>query len=777
MRQLIKNFLCMVFLASGLQASWGFALLGPNGNGGDAWQTAVIGYNLLYESFTDIPGGPVFLGDIGGPKNYAEGYRRNAPVLYYAYDQNFATFFGLDGEAAADQAFAIMNSLTNVDSYSSSLSEFPFTSQHFNYTAQSLYLTDIKSVTLHLLVEQLGLAQPERFTWTLAQRSAVAPGVCPIDEIYTVVQRNFDTITVSPTNLIYSPYVNNILYTYWIEEFCTGPNPLALTEPFAVDPVAEQYTAVAANNYSTVVALQSSGLEIESGGGLQIGGFYTGLTRDDVEGLRYLLRTNNINYETPAAGSELLTTNLGSTIIVSNLDLSVLSASALTNDPVTLLTLFPNLLITSVTTNFEDVCTPNVVSYLTNYIGSPVGTAPTFVVLTNGSNCFFQPVYTYSFANVITNTYSTNSHVQLLTTSLGNQISAPVGSPAVTNTITNSIVLNVTSGSYFIIPAGDCGLDIYRTNSGSSGITMTTNILTTATNLSNGFVDSQSIVTIFTNRQYLAYPVICGIGTNATGRYQGIERVQFVRVPDIQVDPLTGNFLQPITNTYTMVILNPTNSQYMTRTFQRVVTRPDILLDANDQSQANTFNGTVQRNINFDQGNVLPGLAGPGVINSPATFSFNKIGLAEQNGPLADLITSALTTPAFLSQITQIPSVAWASFDGSTNVPEMYPNNLSIQNLENQLAVQISPTSLSDGVNNFVYTPVTFTATGGGFVAPFTWSATGLPAGLSIMSNSDNTATLSGTPTQSGTFDFILQLTDSSPSPRTVQWTYSITIQ
>ena len=43
----------------------GFALLGPTGNGGDSWQTAVIGYDLLYTSF-GIPGGRVFLGDIGG---------------------------------------------------------------------------------------------------------------------------------------------------------------------------------------------------------------------------------------------------------------------------------------------------------------------------------------------------------------------------------------------------------------------------------------------------------------------------------------------------------------------------------------------------------------------------------------------------------------------------------------------------------------------------------------------------------------------------------------
>src|SRR5258708_29906527 len=156
MRQMIKRFLWVVLLASGAQASWGFSLLGPTGNGGDSWQTSVIGYNLAFvdESSPFTPGGPVFFGDIGGPKNIGEGYRRNAQTYYYSYDANFLGFFGAAGETNVDAAFAIMNSLTNVDSYSSDLSEFPLTSQQFNYTAQSLFLTDLKSVTLHMLVEQ-----------------------------------------------------------------------------------------------------------------------------------------------------------------------------------------------------------------------------------------------------------------------------------------------------------------------------------------------------------------------------------------------------------------------------------------------------------------------------------------------------------------------------------------------------------------------------------------------------------------------------------------------
>ena len=65
---------------------------------------------------------------------------------------------------------------------------------------------------------------------------------------------------------------------------------------------------------------------------------------------------------------------------------------------------------------------------------------------------------------------------------------------------------------------------------------------------------------------------------------------------------------------------------------------------------------------------------------------------------------------------------------------------------------------------------VVFTATGGSFSPPFTWSATGLPASMTLSPG----GTLAGTPTQSGTFDFTVQLTDSLS--RSVQWNYSIII-
>jgi hypothetical protein len=210
--------------------------------------------------------------------------------------------------------------------------------------------------------------------------------------------------------------------------------------------------------------------------------------------------------------------------------------------------------------------------------------------------------------------------------------------------------------------------------------------------------------------------------------------------------------------------------------FQRIATAPDILLTAADFIAGNTFDGTVTRSaMPFDMDNVGGGLAGPGTINPRTTFSYNKVGNAYENSYLF----TALNTNVFVQEASQIPVVQWASFGPSTNDPVLYPNGTSIANLQNQVLVQVlpPPPTLPDGTNSVPgkpYTTINFTASGGAFSPPFTWGLApglgGLPPGLSLSGD----GTLSGTPTQSGTFDFTIQLTDSLG--RSVNWFYSITI-
>ena len=807
---MIKCFLCVGGLALGLQTAWGFALLGPNpgvlAGSGDAWQTVEIGYDLEY--LNSVPaGGGVWLGDIGGPKNIGEEYRRNVPVLYYAYDASFGGpddgFFGAEGEAAVDEAFGIMNGLPNADNIDPS--QFPFQSQTFNYQARGAYLTDLKSVSLHLLVEQLGLTEPERYTWTLHERYTIA-GTLPCPELqgYLVVQRNFDP-TPSPLNQVqYSTYVNNVLYSYFIMDDCGkhGPDWSAITVPRPPDALATIYTAVAANNeagsWTDELATDPATGPfhyLNYGGGLQIGGFYTGLTSDDVGGLRYLMRTNNINYESPATGSILLSstgggTGLGAPFPLYTSNYTAFVAAALTNDPATLSNLFPGLVIANSTLSWVAAVTPNVVAYYTNLVGAPLGAAPVLVVTTNGFTTNAVANYAYSFANlvIITNNFHTNTSAQLVTVTVGLPTGAPYGSPLVTNTRTKTITLtNVPSGTYYI-STNPCGPDVIVSPQPPgfpiANVVATTNLIYAASN-SAGYYTSVSVVTYATNYVIIVEPLVCSAtvagGVAGPGYYQGISHVQFQRVPDLQLDPLSHLFISPLTNTYTMYLLN-TNYQLVQQTFQRVVTTPDILFTTADLAHPpgqNQFVGTVSRTIpNYEIADALPGLAGPGVIDGQTIFTYNRVGPVFYNGEFPD--TNGFTD--LVDETTQVSGLQWASFDDSTNAPILYPNGTSMQELESQMVITISPASLPDGTNNVAYPTTQFSATGG--QPPYYWSLggtlppNGLPNGLDFSPD----GVLSGTPSDNaGIYDFAIQLTDSSGqatgSPgRVVSLNYTITI-
>ena len=795
---MIKTFFCALLLVTAWQRAQGFALLGPMPatppadlsvalptTFGDVWQVNILGYDAGY--FVSIfPGGPVWLGDLGGPKNIGEGYRRNDPVLYYAYDQNFSQFYGVQGEAAADQAFAIMNNFftnhpTGVDGYSPNLTEFPFNSQSFNGTAVGLYLTDLKSVTLHLLVEQMGLTEPERYTWTLEDRFLPPGGTCPFDEEYIVVQRNLATtdlpLTAPETGTLYSPYVNNILYTYGIAEDCSIPSGSSIawnatTEPFAVNQGGPEFTAVAANN--------NDGEEnLGPGGGLEIGGFYTGLTEDDAAGLRYLMTSNNIAFETTAAGAQLEATNFGNLNLLMTSDLGALLAFALTNPPAILQAAFPNLEIESVSNYFTLGSNPIVTAFLETPAGSPAGTQIP-VVVTNGWTFFAITNYSYTFGNLVYVHYYTNTVAQQQTVSKGLLPGEVATGPLFTNVNYQTVILtNVPSGDYYIIPAGSCGFDIVSTLLTNNFVSATTNVIASSTN-SAGFVGSVNEVTYFTNDWFQYYT--CNFQTSSPAEYQGIQKVQFLRVSDSDVDPLTEAFYIPITNSYSMVWWNPTNSQIGTKTFQRIVTAPDFLFTAAPNGSgpgALPFVGTVVRNIHFEDGQILPGLSGPGVIDGETVFSFNDLGTVWWNGDFPSTNSFLPGNDSDVNQTTgpsgfPIPGLLWASFDGTTNVPIVYPNNLSIQEMESQMIIAISPSSLPDGTNGVPYATTTFNATGG--TPSYSWSVapnTPLPAGLALFGN-----TLEGVPNgnTNGVYDVTIQLTDSSLPVKTVTMNYTITI-
>lgn len=760
---MIKRILAVLLLVSGLQTSWAFSLAGPVRNGGDGWQVTEIGY------------GPP--SDDVAPKNIGEEYRRNTPVMYYAFDANFFGYFGPEGATSIDAAYAMLNALTNVDQYSKQLSEFPLESRNQNFQAQALGLYDLKSFTLGIMMEQLGLADPVQYTWTLHDRFHVGNIPCPVGMEYLVAQRNFDYFTSPLNQLQYSPYVNATLYSYQIIEVCANAPVLALAAPFSVDPLADIYSPV-------------------SCAAILWGEYYTSLTRDDVAGLRYLLSTNNINWETPAADSLSIVTNksfqelfpvsiiTNSGVLFNGTFYGTASYGALlsfskTNNLAAVQAAFPGVQATLVGNYFTNVIITNTISYFTNYYTEPAGTPPHLITKKVPTPTILE-YFIYSFDNIITNIYSnkTISKLQIITVAPMN--GAPIGSPLATNVVTKNVTTSIPSGEFYILPTNSpCGVDIFSTITTFTNYTtniLTTSVTTNATGTNTGNSYSQILVTPSISHVYQIHPVTCGVSNAITGLYRGIGNIKFVRA---DFDSLIGQYWQPVTNDYSMVLI--TNSKAVTQHFRRVVTTPDFLFSALDLTTGPPdpihANFVFQSSVpGFDTANVLPGLAGPGTITPVTTVSFNKAGPIYFNsfGDVMDGTPFFNQTPGGdVNDAYFAEYFVWASFDGSTNAPIIYPNGTSLENLQNQILVQISPTSLPDGRVDIDYYDdqgVIFTATGGAFTQPFTWSSPNLPEGLILSPDGK----LSGGATQTGTYDFIVRLTDHLG--RSVEWAYTITI-
>lgn len=727
MVRILKHCLWLTVLIFGTERMGAYSLLGRF----EAYQTATLTYQVG--------------GDLGGPQNLGEEYRRNTPVIYYTFDQNFLNYFGSNGIAAVEQAFEIMNGLTNVSSYSTDLNEFPLEAQRYNFRAQALSLTDIKSTTLNLIVEQMGLAEPDRYTWTLRARS-VGNGGCPGDVGYAVIKRNFEVSPTSVDQIQASSYVNGTLYSYFIQEFCQNTPFLADAVEFPVDPLANTLTAVAAD-------------------GVFPGSFYTGLTRDDVAGLRYLLRTNNLNIESAGVGTETFVTNNNAQLLYTS-NLTQLAEASIVNDAAALTALFPGLQIASTTQYFTNLVTTNTTFYFTNYPWSPAS-APAVIASTTTVTTNIAVRYKHEFANVVTNRFYTNG---IFTITITNSSQAACqqypwlpGSFICTYVSQSSYQSNGVFGDYYLLPTNSCGVAVVATQLVQTAVGGSATAI--ATNLANvNEFYSQTISGVFTQYVYQVKLLTCP--NNTTGLRQGVERIRFVRR---DYDSLIGQFFQPVTNEYNLVAL--ANNTLQVQRTRRVVTAPDIVISAEDLGIIVTppFISPffVRRTISFSASNTVAGLNGPGTMENPVSFTFNKVGPFYYN-----------FSPGSLDEATQSPLLIWGSFDGSTNAPVVYPNGTSIQNLENLILLQVSPQgpALPNAILGLNYTNqfAGFTATGG--AAPYVWTLTpgsaGLPAGLSLNAS---TGKISGVPTVQGIYDFSIRMTESGGS-RYVDRPYSITV-
>lgn len=261
--RLIKTGIYVGALVGGSALSaLGFTLGGP----ALGWQGANFGYDRAGLTLT---GGTALQNT---PQNLGEEYRVNVPNIYYTYDVSFLDYFGAKGVEEIDKAVKYFNDLPPFTSMSANLAEFPQDTTRENFKASALQLMDLKSFAMTIIMQQLGLIAPEIHVWDVRDRATLPNQQCPFYEFY-VIKRNFDPTTWEP-----SSYVNGVLYTYrWLISCSPAPD-LSYPVSTPVDPTAFTYRSVAGEN-------------------LFNGYFRSGLTRDDVGGLRYVYRTDNYNRE------------------------------------------------------------------------------------------------------------------------------------------------------------------------------------------------------------------------------------------------------------------------------------------------------------------------------------------------------------------------------------------------------------------------------------------------------------------------------------------------
>jgi len=267
MKRYRTHILITFFAVVAATGALAFSLLGPF----KPWQVTAIGYNLP--------------GDIGGPMTPTEGFRWNVPTVVFAFDQSWSAYYGQEGIEAVEDAVAILNDIppaSEITDDGTSLyirgQAVPTDTKRVNFQAQALGLLDVKSHALSLLIEEMGLAEPERYVFTLRGRNTETIGGQTFTN-YTIVKLNFDPITLQP-----SSFVNDVLYTYSIFDPILPQNYADSIET-PVDPLAFAYSSVAGGYLN-----------------LSFGEYYTGLTRDDVGALRFLYNRNNFAVENTIAG-------------------------------------------------------------------------------------------------------------------------------------------------------------------------------------------------------------------------------------------------------------------------------------------------------------------------------------------------------------------------------------------------------------------------------------------------------------------------------------------
>lgn len=672
----LLQILTLLVLAFGVRTVDAFSLAGPRASdpGGEAWQTLRLGYS---------DGDTLLNGALASPKNLGHEYRWVQPVITYGFDLSFINYFGTNGMAAVDAAAAIINSLPDLSTLSQELNEYPLDgpfgatttfrdSRRINYTAQALDLIDMKSITLGYLIEQLGLASPERWLWTLRARQVESD---PDRTNYSVIMRNFDPVTYTP-----SRYVNGNRYTYQIVE--DEDNSIALEIP--ADPESSLYS------FSSVANI----IAPEVSDSLPYGVFYTYLTRDDIGGLRYIYDRTNLNYETFPPGTQMVSSDPNSLTLLTNIDLASFSSFTRTNNPAAVQAAFPNLVILSNTVSIEPQV--QVVGITVTNERPPWGDPfTTFFSIIPVLQTNPVLVYEYWYANVITNYSSPTTLIRTVFSGFETEPWSTPDAPVYRTNIVDEFI-DLPSGAIIIVPP-DVARYEFIPGQTYTNIIGTTNLVLATNVVDNGFLRplvAEEII-FFTNVVYGVFPYILQDPPAAVLR-GGIGEINFQRIGGGTIFGGT-NFLH--TNIYNATFITnrfgvPT---VVTNEIRRIGNQPDILFGAGDVGLSNTGgtgDGVVpasgERSIIFVSNATLNSsidpaiLGGPGIMHGPVTVTFNNVGPALFNqfpGAMTEEDSYEFFFRGFL----------WGVFDGSTNPPVVFPKDITLEDVSLLISGGVAP--------------------------------------------------------------------------------------
>ena len=287
-------------LFAAVQTSPAFVLMGPASAGETAAQTQ---FNLHDE--------------MGTPKATDRGARRfwrwNQPYFVYSFDASFVGYFGTEGMDAVHQAINVVNDFFVNEDYSG-MGELDLMKHGFagnynttwvNTTAANAQIIDIKSLTLGMMVNHLGIGNSHRHMFTGVSVSSANNAT----QNFQVALRNYD-----PTSLLPTDTINGVQYSYRLihNQANIGPGtPLPAVvdfEEFTTDTTGNSWTSVAAiadafygNTqlfWTDTPSLFNFGVYYD--GMNSMGGQYSprhALTYDDAGGLKYLYSTNNYVFE------------------------------------------------------------------------------------------------------------------------------------------------------------------------------------------------------------------------------------------------------------------------------------------------------------------------------------------------------------------------------------------------------------------------------------------------------------------------------------------------